>query len=56
MKTRNAIVIAAAWAALGAVAQAPVVRAPAGDEIKAVYATPTDVAEGKRAAESVCKA
>ena len=56
MKNSSAIVMAAALAALGAAAQAPVVRTQPGDEMKAVYATPTDVAEGKRAAESVCRA
>ena len=56
MKTTNAVAIAAAWAVLGAAAQAPVARAQPGDEMKAVYATPADVAEGKRAAETVCKA
>jgi len=53
---KNITLLLAALAALGsAQAQPPLARAQGGDEMKAVYATPADVAEGKRAAETACK-
>jgi cytochrome c553 len=56
MKTRIWMLLAAALAALAdAGAQPPSVRAGSGDEMKAVYATPADIADGRRAAETACK-
>ncbi len=37
-------------------AQSPMVTSAAGDELRAIYATPADAADGKRVAQASCKA
>jgi cytochrome c553 len=58
MKRSAQNLLAAAFAILAttAAAQAPSVAAGAGDELRAVFATSADVAEGKHVAESSCNA
>lgn len=54
MKTLISALLAAAIAAPAALAQTAGGKPPASEELRAVYATPVEVAEGKRIAETSC--
>ncbi len=59
MKNRipGSLVLAGALAlsvSSAALAQAPVVRVPPGDDLRAIHVNSSDIAEGKRVAESAC--